>query len=84
MLRNYKKKYLFRSYKKKYPLKKRHVLLKANLILAITGTLNNTFFNLTNLAGETIYNTSCGVGDFIGTRKASKFAIRDIGRKFIK
>jgi hypothetical protein len=29
-------------------------------VLNITGSLNNTFFNLTNLQGESIYNTSCG------------------------
>lgn len=53
-------------------------------VLNITGSLNNTFFNLTNLQGESIYNTSCGAWNFTGSKKASTFAIKDVGRNFVK
>jgi len=51
-------------------------------IVHIRGTLNNMIFSLTNLKGNTIYNTSCGSWNFSGSRKASTFATRDTGSKF--
>jgi len=51
-------------------------------IVHIKGTLNNMIFSLTNLRGNTLYNTSCGSWNFSGSRKASTFATRDTGTKF--
>jgi small subunit ribosomal protein S11 len=53
-------------------------------ILCISTTLNNTFVNLTDMDGNTLYVASSGSLGFKGSKKASSYAAQATTEKVLK